>query len=120
MTPFGLFGKNKDSGLTPQEEKVYEQLRRNRDGVVNELPEKMRKELLETVYSDRELREIVLSTFREPGVAGNRPDWLADCLAARFGEKDFGARLVVQFKINPDDVLQAMLADCDVDVPPET
>ena len=121
MTPFHLFKKKETSGLTPEEENVYDLLRRNRDTLVNELPEKVRHELLDTVYSDKELRDIVLSTFREPGVAGNRSGWLADCLAARFGDRDFGARLVTQFRVNPDDVLRAMLKDCHVDAaPPDT
>jgi hypothetical protein len=118
MTPFGWFGRRKGSGLTPDEERVYEQLRRNRDSAVEALPPEMRHEFLDAVFSDRELREAVLSTFREPGVAGNRPGWFEDCLAARFGFKDFGARLVVQHQMNPDDVLELMLVDCDVDAAP--
>ena len=120
MTPFGLFGKSKGSGLTPEEERVYEQLRRNRDEAVQNLPEAMRKDFLSAVFSDHELREVVLSTFREPGVAGNRSGWFEDTLAARFQAKEWGARLAVQHRINPDDVLEHLMNGCDVDAaPPE-
>jgi hypothetical protein len=119
MTPFGWFGKQETSGLTPEEANVYERLCRNREAAAAELPPGIRRDFLNAVFPRPELRDIVLSTFREPGVAGNRSGWLADCLAARFGKKDFGARLVTEHRLNPDDVLEMMLSGCDADaVPP--
>jgi len=115
MTPFGWFGHGKGSGLMPGEATIYEQLRCNREAAAAELPEELRHEFLAAIFPERALRDIVLSTFREPGVSGNRSGWLADCLAARFAKKDFGFRLVTEGRVNPDDVLEQLLSGCDVD-----
>ena len=108
-----------NAGFTPEENQVYQRLHRNRDRAAEAVPPQLRGMFKRTLFPSRELRKMVKFTFREEGVKANPAGFLEDCLAARFIVNDFGAKLVFQYAINPDDYLDILMEGCELP-PPQT
>ena len=106
-----------NAGLTPEENKVYHQMHRNRDRAAEQVPPEFRGFFKRTLFPSRELRKFVKFTFREEGVKGNPRGFLEDCLAARFIIDDFGAKLVFQYGINPDAYLDIFMDSIELPSP---